>query len=227
MVKKIEYLTFPVLLLKGMFENPKTTVNNVFYYCGYAVANKTDYFDPIEGIEAAGNFLGIEWGNAKLTLKEGKRLFESMPDKSPITSIRKDILFDYYNNEKSEFEIACFLAFAALRSIMQAKPYSKTNKGLIHARMFGYRSVKEIPVHLMEGFEVKYSTRRRMDRIIQELEFTWGLKMFSNHTRGLFVSFKMDHEALARICETQKMKYKEKVLKEKKKSALLKIRCTP
>lgn len=126
-------------------------------------------------------------------------------------------------NEKSEFEIACFCAFTALKSILVSKLSCKTNKAHIHARMFGFRSIKEMPEHL-EGYEAKYSTRRRMDRIILELELSWELKMFSNHTRGMFVSFKLPLERLAQTCEFQKKKYKEKELKEKKKEALLKAK---
>ena len=211
--RKFKYVTFPIFLIKGMFEDPKTAISNIFCYVSYAISKKADF-----------NYhLGATFENPESAFSTGEKLFESMPENAPQTSIQKEMLFDYYNNKKSEFEIACFLVFTALKSIIGRKPYCKTNKALIHSRMFGFRAFKEMPEHL-EGMELKYSTRRRMDRIINELELNWNLKTYSRYTRGLFVSFKLTLEELAEINESQTMKYKTQELKDKKKAAFLKAR---
>lgn len=95
--RNFKYFTFPIFLVKGMFDNPKKTINNIFEYCGYAIANKiNDGNDEIEAINAAGKLLGITFGNPKRTYNTGKKLFLSMQDKAPMASIQKDLLFDFY-----------------------------------------------------------------------------------------------------------------------------------
>src|SRR3546814_18975958 len=62
-----------------------------------------------------------------------------------------------------------------------------------------------------------YSSRRLWDKLVTYLEDNWGLKYYSNYTRGCYVSFKMSRDELANKAET--MKATAKVEKMKKRQA--------
>lgn len=221
--KKFTHFTFPVTVLSGAFEDHKKVANNIMNYCGYALT--LTYSGAWQArMKSAGHYMDIAWGNVNRCYQLGESLYNHTPAKTPMTSISKAIIWDYYTNEKAEFEIACFLAFAAIRSILQTKPYCKTNKALIHARMFGYRSTRELP-DTLTGIEAKYALRWHMDKLIKQLEYDWHLKAFANHCRGIYVGFeKVDYKDLARECEGRKNRIKEQKLREKKQGALAAIR---
>ena len=39
---------------------------------------------------------------------------------------------------------------------------------------------------------------------LTDLELSWGLRRYSNHSRGMFISYKATLERLAMVCETTK-----------------------
>jgi hypothetical protein len=59
-----------------------------------------------------------------------------------------------------------------------------------------------------------------MDKLITDLELNWNLKTFSNHLRGMYVSYDLDYKEIARISEASKQSAKVKNLKALKKQAL-------
>jgi len=104
MSEKIRYLTFPVAILKDSLIDIKQCVDNAMYYCLY------DYYLRYGGskeimIKEAGSFYGIKWGNKVSAFDKGKLLFESLPDKSPKTSISIAMIFDFYKNENGNREL--------------------------------------------------------------------------------------------------------------------------
>lgn len=187
-------------------------------YCGYVNAMKAA--GTIEArMAAAGRYCGLTWGNWQKVYESGKLLFELIPAHSPMTSINKDIIFDFYKNDKSEFEIVCFLAFAALRSIIQTKPYCKITNGFLLARMAGLRSSKDI-TRIPDAIK-KYDNRYQLDKIKKELQNAWGLKLYARYTRGFYVSFKMNkYEDLVYEVEKRRKSNIEKLRKETQHQAI-------
>ena len=167
-------------------------------------------------IKEAGSFYGIKWGNKVSAFDKGKLLFESLPDKSPKTSISIAMIFDFYKNEKTEFEIITFLAFAAIRSILQKQPYIKITNDYLIGRMSG-NSGKGEPINPLL---TKYTSRYQLDKIKRELEINWGLKLYGNHTRGYYVSFELALDNLIMKAELKRKGYKEKQLRNRKNEAL-------
>ena len=219
MSEKIRYLTFPVAILKDSLIDIKQCVNNAMYYCLY------DYYLRYGGskeimIKEAGSFYGIKWGNKVSAFDKGKLLFESLPDKSPKTSISIAMIFDFYKNEKTEFEIITFLAFAAIRSILQRDRYKKMSNESLIGRMSG-NSRKGEPINPLLN---KYTKRYQLDKIKKELEINWGLKLYGKHTRGYYVSFKMDFESLMYQVEKRKKKYRLMKLQQEKKAAMEEVK---
>ena len=224
-----EYLTFPVIILKDGIKDIKLVTNDAMFYCLY------DYCQGKKGTQAAliqeaEKELGINYGNKKAAYSRGEILYNSIPERSPKTSIRKEIIFDFYKEYKTEFEIITFLAFAALRSILQKQPYIKTTNDILIRRMAGNLK-KEDP--LPEEF-IKYNKEYWLKKIKLELQTVsnnlhkgWGLKLYACHTRGFYVTFRMSREELIMQAELRRKKYKEKELKreneEARKAALNKI----
>lgn len=213
------YFTFPISIFKDAFNDISVAANNTMFFAGYSITTGLEYDEEEEKMKYAARKLNMTYGNPTAAYKSGEKLYRQH-NGSPMTSISTTIIFDYYKNEKTEFQIASLMAFAAVRSILQKKAYCKTNKGHIHARMFGYASIKDMPKKLSE-METKYKKRWHIDKVLRELELNWGLKTFSNHTRGLYIGFdKVSYEQLATINEEKKIKNKVEALKQIKNEAL-------
>jgi len=216
------YLTFPVCLLKDAFDKIKDTCDNIFDYAIYKYSLTLDGTER-ERMEAALDYYKITPGNLEIMTRNGKNLVNSIPDRSPLTSINKDRIFDFYKNQKSEFNVACFCAFAAIKSILGKKGFCKTNKNFIITRMFGYNSMKDVPKK-KPGLLIKYSKRYYVDKVLTELQMDWHLNLFSDHCRGFYLSFDYSLEALARINIEAKKATKLNELRSKKKEALRKAK---
>jgi hypothetical protein len=145
-------------------------------------------------------------------------LFDSIPEDSPKASIKRHLVSEYLEQSKSEFQIVCFLAFAAIKSIIQRQGVKKITKGYLLSRMAGYNGVSET----LPDWIKKYGVRHNMDKIKQELQLNWGLNLYGIHTRGFYVSFKMDLDELAIYAEKKKKSNKIKILKQKKQQARIK-----
>lgn len=217
------YFTFPVSLLNGAFENVNTVCDNIFDYVIYKHSLKLELGTEKECMQSALKYYSIIPGSLEKMIKNGKLLNNSIPERTPLTSISKDMIFDYYKNYKTEFDIACFLVFAAIKSILGKKDYCKTNKELIIARMFGYNSIKEVPEN-KPTLLIKYTKRYQIDKVLNELQFNWFLKLFSDHCRGFYLSFDLSLEQLAKINVDAKKTTKENNLKNDKKEALRKAK---
>lgn len=73
----------------------------------------------------------------------------------------------------------------------------------------------------------KYSMRYHIDNVLLELQTNWGLKLYSDHSRGFYLSFTKSLEELAVISIEDKTKSKSKILSQErakaKESALRKL----
>ena len=211
-----EYLTFPIIILKNGFADIKVSVDNAMHYCLY------DYCSGIEGNQAdriakAEEYLGITFGNSKKAFENGRGIFTTIPPKSPKTSIRKKMIFDFYKESKTEFEIVTFLAFASIRSILQKQPYTKiTNEYFVGRMACNNKGNEELPEWIF-----KYNNRYQLDKIKQELQLNWGLKLYARHTRGFYVSFSIELVQLITHAENRRLKFKLKELQREKEQARL------
>ncbi len=213
------YYTFPIMLLSGKANDIRTAMSDVMYYCGFvetkAVSGKVDKI-----MAHAGHKLGINWGDVNTSYNNGQKLFDSIPARSPMTSISKVTVFEYYQKHKTEFEIECFLAFAALRSIIQTKSFTKITNDYLIARMAGMNSAKDARLIETSSGLGKYLTRYHMDKLKIELQDHWGLKMYAQHTRGFYVSFKMNLGDLVFEAEKRRKTNIHKLREKEKEQAV-------
>jgi hypothetical protein len=218
MDNKKKYLNIPVMMLKELYTDSKKFYNDVFDV-GIYLYSKTLKGSEEKRYKDALKFLGITQGYVTVAIKNANNLLSKMPVKYPVTGIDREMLFDYYKNEKSDFDIACLGAFLGIKSIIGTKPFCKTNKAFIHFRMFGYASAKEVPVKLT-SIEEKYRIRWHMDKVLLELQTNWYLKLYSNHQRGMYISFDLSLGELALKSEKSKQLTKIKQFKDMKRKAI-------
>lgn len=208
------FITFPVELLRGAFTDIKGICSNAIYYAVFIRCK-----DYGESPKVAFEYFGIT-GNYDASMKQGQELHDSL-HKPPLTSVNIDIIMDFLHNPKSDFEKAVFCAFCGFRSIIGTKPYVKTNNGMLLVRMFGYRSTKDFeavrqkPAYYKAHFSTPQKIRYQLtEKIIKhELSLFWGLKYYSNQSKGFYVSFSMDFESLV----TQAEKSRKSTLLQKQR----------
>jgi hypothetical protein len=215
-----KFLNFPITLLRELYSDCRQFANNAFDV-GIYLYSLTLEGDEKKRFEDAGHFLSVKNGN----LWNAKEALKDIPATYPRTGIDKEILFNYYRFTKTEFEIVCLGAFLGIKSIIGKKPYDKTNKILIHARMFGYCTTKELPKKLTE-LQLKYKQRYHMDRVLTELQLNWNLKVLWNHNRGFYVSFDLSLDDLAVVVEKDKRRYQLRKLQDAKKAAIERAKTT-
>ena len=213
-----KYLNIPVPMLKDLHINSKKFFDDVFDV-GVYLQSKTLEGSEEKRYKDAKHFLGVTQGcKPHNAISNAKEILNRMPAKYPTTGIEKDMYFDYYKNYKDEFDIICLAAFFAIRSILGKKPYCKTNKDFIRARMFGYITAKELPTQLTL-LQEKYKARRQMNNVLNELEINWHLKILCNHNRGFYLSFDLSYDDLALIIEKNKQITKiQQITKAKRKA---------
>lgn len=290
--KNIIYVNFPISLLKDAFKNIKNMIDLIFDYAVYKHSQTLEYGDELEKMKDAAKFFEINFGNIKgaISMAKGLQTNNLYDLKAPNASINIAILWDYYNNKKTEFDIACFCAFCAIKSILGSKDYVKTNKGMILVRMFGESKVSNVSFpdefnnlvdaakyiydkykystnagglsvalkagalkaekrtnnkkvsYLIKRSDLdewaktvinknntsrdknislieKYSKRYHIDAILTELQLSWNLKLYSDHSRGFYLSFTKSLEDLAVINELSKRSNKESELTKQKRLA--------
>lgn len=189
-------------------------------YCLYYFmeSNSNDIDEWIDCNENSA--IGIKFNSIKSSYKKGMELYKKHSG-TPNTSISNPMLFDFYKNEKTEFELVCFLAFCALKSIIQKQPYLKITNEYLLARMAGQaRKGSYPPVYLH-----KFNNRYQLDKIKNELQLNWGLKLYSaKNMRGYYVSFSVDLETLIEKAELKKKGFRLQELKNQKKEIADKVK---
>lgn len=211
-------------------------------YCGF-IGNNFDPADEIEQLETifetdvefrnraieyyqiklSYDSLGIT-GNKENCIKKGIEIEKQIKIKEPMPMLSKKLLFEFRDNEKTEFELTQLLAYMAIKSILGTKQFVKTNKKHIVSRMYGYSSCTHLPNKpkpTIEALIKKYSCRYHIDKLLRSLELDWNVITYSNNIRGVYVAMKnkTSIQDLAFFAETRKQKNRINNLMEEKKQA--------
>ena len=109
-------------------------------------------------------------------------------------------------------EVLMLSYIAAIKSIIQKQPYTKITNQYLISRMSGNSKQDGI---ISENIE-KYSKRYWLDKIKEELQINWGLKLYAQQTRGFYLSFKMNEKDLIKEVELRKYSYRLNELKRRK-----------
>jgi hypothetical protein len=227
-MKTKNYFKFPVAVLRGAFVDVRTVCDNGMDYAIYVK------YSDCEDIKEVESFFDITISDFKSSLKNGETLFTKYGTNCPMVSVSKDILFDFYGNHatKTEFEIAIFLAYCGLKSILGTKTYTKTNNGLLLARMAGYGTKQEFDSacgtgkepqpyfykYFFDDNQIRYQLTQKI--IEKELVLDWHLKYYSRGVRGFYFSFTMKYERLVLEVEKRKKSNRLKLHNQQKNEAI-------
>lgn len=217
-MSKKRYFNFPVQLLSGFMLNSRKVLSDIANYAVYENSISLEYGDDMDKFESSMGYFDISIVNIEKALSDGQELYDSIPKGSPKVGLRLKIYWDYYNNEKTEFEKVCLLGFLALRSILMKKPYCKMTNKYWLSRMDG--KAKSVEKLELSPEIKKYANEYQTKKIKGELEDNWKLITYSQYTYGFFVSFKMEYDPLVFEAEKQRKSNKEKRKKEAKRKAI-------
>ena len=215
-----KYFNVPVQLISGFMDNSSDCLNNIFDYAVYQMSLK------YEGTEAQNFLKACKWfevktGDDMKSIRNGKILNANIIHSSPKVGISLKMWFDFYQNEKSDFDKICFLGFLAIKSILQTKPYCKIDNKYWLSRMDG--KVKAISEFRELSKTIsKYASEYQTVKIKKELRIGWGLTTYSRYTRGFYVSLSMTIEELVFEAEKRRKSTKDKLYREQEKEALKK-----
>lgn len=193
------FFHYPIRFHQRAFDGIRSVVSDGMDYALQAQSKKYTHESTEENIKAAAQFFGVGLP-ASYNYNRGEMLFRG--GGKVVVNVSKDMLFDFYLNQKSEFEVACFCAFTGIKSILGKKPLVKITNAFLLARMFGFGSVSDMPGQMRtKKLFQKYSARYHLDRVKEELIENWGLKLYARSMRGFYVSFSLSYEDLVRYAE--------------------------
>ncbi|MDG4944981.1 hypothetical protein NMK71_01005 [Weeksellaceae bacterium KMM 9713] len=223
------YFNFPIVLLAGYLDDHRKVLDDIVDYCLYeqSLGLEDEDEDDLEKFSIVADYNYIQIGDPEKSFSNGKGLYESIPYNTAKVGLSLRIFWDFYKNQKPEFENVCLLAFLAIKSILHNKPYCKVTNKFWLSRMDGKsKSVKEL-TDLSSRMQ-KYSTEYQTKKIKYELIESWGLIHYSRYTRGFYVSYKLSLEDLIFHAEKQRKKYREKqqrkLIEEARLKALEKLK---
>ena len=217
------YFTFPIVLLKILHEDHRSFADNAICWTVYNYAEtKLHGLPERERVEKALSKYGVSTEDLAGWIRHAKTIHRSIEGSKVLTSITKDILFDFLENDKSDAEVNELLMFAALRSIIGKKQYCKITKDYLFSRMAGEeRTVKDLDqlpdrIKALSGKKNEY----QFNKVRASLRHRWGLKIYSRRgVRGWYATFKPEW-SLKRLAKHIELKLESN--REKKYRAELK-----
>jgi hypothetical protein len=219
-------------LLEGFLCDSKKCLNNISDYAFYTHSLQLEFGNEIDKMKSCYLFYGFRINdsgdNIKKSINNGKTLFNSFSHNTVKTGISLKIWWDYYQNEKKEFEKVCLLGFLSFKSMMLKSKYRHTTNIQWLSRMDGKPKTCN-PFELSEEIK-KYHNEYQTKKIKLALSYIdkdsrgWGLKTYSINMRGFAISFSLSIEKLAELAESRKLCNKKIRLKNNTKEAQLKAR---
>ena len=214
------FFNFPIMMMQGVLEgwkDKKEFLKDVLYFHIENHAQKIEDLNEYEETEVqrfkrSAEFWGVKMsGNIERSYERGAELIAEFETSKVFVGISTEIFWNFYNENKTDFEWECLAAFLALKSILGNKTFCKSNNGLLYARMSGYESADVNSITL---------SRFHRDKIIQELEDNWNLKYYSRYTKGFYFGFDIGINDLVFEAEKRRKSTKEKLRNDEKKKAL-------
>lgn len=216
----VKYFNFPIQLLDGFMDDSHLVLNNIFDYAIYQHSLKLSG-TKMERFKAACEWFGVTSGNTTLSITNGQELTDSIPLCCPKVGISRTMWFDFYQNEKTDFDKICLLGYLAIKSILQTKPYWKLDNKFWLSRMDGKAKAVNELWELSETM-CNLASEYQTVKIKKELRNNWGLITYSRYTRGFYVSFSLTLEQLVYEAERLRKSTKDKQHRAAEKAALTK-----
>jgi len=216
-----EILNFPVSFLKidkdcswrgNPWSDLRCWLNGVLDFVIFQ-NYKLDYYDRLKYQQAARDF-SVSSANYDSSYNNGLKMSSLKKSGVAYTRMSLTVFCDFFNNKKSQDDVANLLAYLALNSIIgDLNDYSRTNFAMMFARMSGFNSPKD------KGFKMPkevsyYDKEYRRNKLINSLRLDWGLHYYAARgIRGFYVSFK-DLEVIVRAAEQHRRSRRLKEIRD-------------
>ncbi|WP_106832240.1 hypothetical protein [Parabacteroides pacaensis] len=150
----------------------------------------------------------------------------------PLVSIKKDMMFDFYKNSKTDYEKALFAMYAGIRSIIGNKDFAETTGSMIKCRMFGAKNQDELEFILKDKKVTtaykRYTTDYHYKKMLKELVARGFLMSEIGYNKRTFVSCKLDmkglEDAIVNHIQNKSLNYKVKQVENNRLQALNSIK---
>ena len=215
------FFNFPIQMMQGVLEGWKEKdefLRDILYFHIENHAQKIEDLNEYEETEVqrfkrSAEYWGVKMsGNIERSHERGAELLEEFEKSKVFVGISTEIFWNFYQNEKTQFEWECLAAFLALKSILGKKTFCKSNNALLYARMSGNESVTDL-------HSLTFSRFHR-DKIILKLEIEWNLKYYSRYTKGFYFGIDTTLQDLIFFAEDRRESFKAKELKKSKDEIL-------
>lgn len=215
------FFNFPIQMMQGVLEGWKEKdefLRDILYFHIENHAQKIEDLNEYEETEEqrfkrSAEFWGVKMsGNIERSYERGAELLEEFEKSKVFVGISTEIFWNFYQNEKTQFEWECLVAFLALKSILGKKTFCKSNNALLYARMSGNESVTDLHSLTLSRFH--------RDKIILKLEIEWNLKYYSRYTKGFYFGIDTTLQDLIFFAEDRRESFKAKELKKSKDEIL-------
>ena len=215
-----KYFNAPIQLWADFMSDDRKGLSDVFDYAIYAHTLNLTEGTEAQKFKAACKFFYVTSGDDSKSIKNGKKLLRDADPKAPKVGINTTVWFDFYKNPKTEYDKVCLLAFLAIKSIVQNKPYTKLDNRFWLSRMAG--NANSCDLKTLPEWIQKYSNEYQTKKLKIELRNNWGLVTYSRYTRGFYVSFKLSLEDLVFEAEKRRKVTKDKQFKKLENEAVQK-----
>ena len=218
MSTKEKYFNFPVPLLQRFLEDKRKVLDDICDYAIYAHSLNLDDGTPEERIRESIDFFCVKIPCSEIDqIIKGKEIMKKFSVKNPpMVGINLNFFWDFYDNNKTDFEKVTLLGFLAVKSILQQKSYCKITNNFWLSRMDGKAKCINEVYELSEPMK-KYANIYQTRKIKSELERNWNLKTVAG--RGFNVSFKMSIDDLTYEVYKKRKKYLDQEIKKSKDEA--------
>lgn len=213
-MKELQYLNFPVSFLRK--RDLIEILEMAFLFCSYETMTRENgdrnYFERLIEKKGLDSDETDYFSDAKQLYVDNK--------KSLRCGVNLSVFANYISTSKDKLNLE-FRAYCATKAILGRKVYGKTTLKHIFALMFGYNCIDDMSDKTKLELSGTASVRS-MKRILSKLEEKWHLSVYSIHSHGMYISYKLLPVNL--IVEVKKdkilLKNKQK-LNEKKADAIL------
>lgn len=229
------FFNFPIAMMQNVRTNEQrqTFLQNLLYY---HLAKHSERIEDLneydetddQRFKRSADYYSVNLvGGITQRRKSGENLIEKYYSEKVLTGINIKVFWEYYKNDKSEFEWHCLFAYLGLKSIIGNKDFAKSNNMHLLARMSGF-TTKEY----LDSDSLSFN-RYQFEKIKKNLQYYWHLNYYATYTRGFYFSFdnKCNLNNLVLEAEKRKKKNKDDKLKKDKEQArqmaLKKIRESP
>ncbi len=171
---KNRYLNVPVVLIKGFLNDPRLTIQHIIAYCFFRDIAIRGIYESVEEMEIEFEVNIEGFGLCENSISElGNLLVDSIAEEKPYVGIHIERLIDFHANEFSEFDRVVFMAYLALKSIIQNQSYKRITIEYLFSRMEG--NSKKIPLADLSPDISGWASRKKRTKIFTHLEIHYKL----------------------------------------------------